>query len=265
MKQIIKLMKTKIAAHERQLAELEVKLASSEPGTLEVKVNHGGKRFVRHFKGASTYEYLGKTKLDVVKALAQKRYDSDIFKLLKIRRATMQKCIKILEEPKNLPQMKSVYDNLPEDIKQFVQPNIITQEGYIRAWINETYVGNPYPNDKPYYSAKGEHVRSKSEVIIADRLNLADVPYRYEYPYTFERNPIYPDFTVLNKRTLKVFIWEHMGMMDMADYATKAMEKLEMYARYGYFIGKNLILTFETSTKPLDMQYVDSLIKEFVK
>jgi len=65
------------------------------------------------------------------------------------------------------------------------------------------------------YTAKGERVRSKSEIIIADSLMRAGVPYRYEFPIILNGyGKIYPDFTVLNVGLRKELYWEHLGMMD---------------------------------------------------
>jgi len=70
---------------------------------------------------------------------------------------------------------------------------------------------------------KKEKVRSKSEVIIADRLFINAIPYEYErglivkIPKTAEcpeTEMVWnPDFRVLNVRTGKEYIWEHFGRM----------------------------------------------------
>ncbi len=265
MRKIINSIKQKMSAHENQISKLEAKLAKAEPGKLEIKVIHGKKRFVRYFTGATNYEYLGKSKLDTIKALSQKRYDTDTLKILKKQQVSYQKCLKILESPSNGPQINSVYDNLPSEIKQYVKPNIITNEGYIKEWQNLTYIGLNVPPDIQYFTAKGERVRSKSEIIIADRLNLAGIPYHYEHPVDLKCTTLYPDFLVLNTRTLKNYAWEHLGMLDDPTYATRSKEKLELYARGNVFPGKNLIVTFETSQSPLATDYVDALIEQYLK
>lgn len=60
-----------------------------------------------------------------------------------------------------------------------------------------------------FYTAKGEKVRSKSEVIIADVLSREGIPYRYEYPlYLKGIGKVHPDFTVLNVKQRKEIYWE---------------------------------------------------------
>ncbi len=55
--------------------------------------------------------------------------------------------------------------------------------------------------DPIFYTHKGERVRSKSEVIIANLLYKYQIPYRYEFPLTIKDFGItYPDFLILNVR-----------------------------------------------------------------
>ncbi len=265
MKQIIETIKQELANHEKQISVLEAKLDSAEHGKLEIKLIHGKKRFARYLPSETRYEYLGNAKLDTVKALAQKRYDTNILKILKKRQLVLQKGLKILESSNNILEINNVYDSLPSEIKQFVNPVVFMNEDYIKDWQNISYRKLNIPPDIQYYTAKGERVRSKSEIIIADRLNLLGVPYHYEYPIDLKFTTLYPDFIVLNTRTHKTYVWEHLGMLDKSDYATRAKEKLELYAKGDILLGKNLIVTFETSQSALDTKYLDFLIKEYLK
>ncbi len=58
-----------------------------------------------------------------------------------------------------------------------------------------------------YTTERGEKVRSKSEVIIANLLNKFNIPYRYEEPF----KGIEPDFTIKNKDKSIIIYWEHSG------------------------------------------------------
>ncbi|MFQ9213592.1 MAG: hypothetical protein ACLR4C_08105 [Eubacterium ventriosum] len=44
---------------------------------------------------------------------------------------------------------------------------------------------------------------------------------------------------MLNRKTRKEIYWEHLGMMDDADYVEKAIKKIELYEKMGYFKGIN--------------------------
>lgn len=52
--------------------------------------------------------------------------------------------------------------------------------------------------------------------------------------------------------------------MDHADYCEKAIKKIETMAANGIFPGKNLIMTYETATHPLNMKTVNLLIQEYL-
>lgn len=116
-----------------------------------------------------------------------------------------------------------------------------------------------------YYTVKGERVRSKSEKIIADTLSKKEIPYHYEFPtelkYKNRTILIYPDFTILNRRTGKKYILEHLGMMDKTIYFENTLRKLDVYQKNGILLGEGLILTYETSESPLDT----SVLKEYVE
>ena len=112
---------------------------------------------------------------------------------------------------------------------------------------------------------KGERVRSKSEVIIADMLSKEGIPYRYEYPlYIKGFGKIYPDFTVLNIKKREELLWEHFGMMDDAEYAEAAIRKIATYEQNGIYPGEKLILTYETRKNPINQRVINGLIEHFL-
>ena len=118
------------------------------------------------------------------------------------------------------------------------------------------------PDCAEYYTDNGERVRSKSEIIIANKLYRYNIPYRYEYPLQLQSDIItHPDFTCLNVKTRQEYIWEHFGIMDNAEYACNAIKKISDYANSGYILGRNFIATFETANTPINANCIDSLIK----
>ena len=58
-------------------------------------------------------------------------------------------------------------------------------------------------------------------------------------------------------------LWEHLGLMDIPEYAEKAIRKITAYEVNGYFPGENLILTMETRGQPLDVRLVNKLIRKY--
>ena len=80
---------------------------------------------------------------------------------------------------------------------------------------------------------RGELVRSKSEVIIANMLHQLNVSYDYEAPFSgTDGRTVRPDFTVLTDLGETV-LWEHLGMLADPRYAAKWAAKKQWYARNG--------------------------------
>ena len=111
-------------------------------------------------------------------------------------------------------------------------------------------------------TASGEPFKSKAEFIhdsIYEKLSIVHVyePYLYLKGY----GQVRPDFAALNRRTRQTFYHEHFGMMDDPDYCRKALAKLEDYHRNGYYEGKNLLITMESSLHPMDPEDVEKLFR----
>ena len=151
-----------------------------------------------------------------------------------------------------------------------IHPIRIPDSLYVQEWQSVTYKGKDFSTDMPeYFTARGERVRSKSEIIIADTLLRLKVPYRYEYPINLkntngEKLTLYPDFTCLNLRTRQEFYWEHFGMMDNTEYSERAVQKLRLYEQNGIVLGKNLIITMETSANPINTKQIELLAKSYL-
>lgn len=140
-------------------------------------------------------------------------------------------------------------------------------EDFIAAWQHLPYTGKPFEINAPeFFTSTGVRVRSKSEIIIADALDRAGIPYRYEFPASIKGwGTLYPDFTCLDVRTRKEIIWEHFGLMGDTDYTENTLQKIAHYAASGYILGKNLIATFESGTTPLSAKQVQGYIKAHFK
>ena len=100
-----------------------------------------------------------------------------------------------------------------------------------------------YESGKIHEALSGDMLRSKSEVIIANLLHERNVPFRYEQPlFAGDGTLRLPDFTITwaGRR----YYWEHLGRLDLTDYAEAWKEKLAWYERW--FPGQ-LITTEEDS------------------
>lgn len=81
---------------------------------------------------------------------------------------------------------------------------------------------------------RGDAVRSKSEVVIADLLHSLKVEYQYEQELVAaDASRRLPDFTIDDPASgLKVY-WEHLGMLNVPRYREQWQEKLAWYRRNG--------------------------------
>jgi hypothetical protein len=82
-------------------------------------------------------------------------------------------------------------------------------------------------------TARGEMVRSKSEVIIANALAAKGVDYAYERPLTIEGVTKYPDFTIEDMESGQTLYWEHCGMLHVPSYRRRWEDKLKWYRQHG--------------------------------
>lgn len=206
-------------------------------------------------------EYIPKSNLALMSKLAQKYYDEKVLGVLECKLNLVDAFI---EKYKAIDEL-DVYEKLCEERKSLVEPIQLSDEEYARRWLAVSYKGKGFETGAPdLRTAKGERVRSKSEVIIADTLGRLGIPYKYECPLKFADGgrTIYPDFTCLDLRTRKEFLWEHLGMMDNPEYASLAVKKLSSYLQSGYVPGKNLIISMESSEKPLSQNDVKKIVKE---
>lgn len=164
-----------------------------------------------------------------------------------------------------------IYNNLAKARKKAVIPYELPDNEYAEFWQQEAYVSFISPRAPELdiingiFTEKGELVRSKSEKIIADKLFMMNIPYRYEKPLMLAGyGYVHPDFTVLNRKTRKEYYWEHFGMMDDAGYVEKAVQKIETYERNLFFTGEQLLLTYETRLHPLNTGIMDNLIRKYL-
>ncbi|MGN0432702.1 MAG: hypothetical protein ACI4EQ_10150 [Lachnospiraceae bacterium] len=244
--------------------EKEKALTKAPQGSLRV-CNQGNK--VRYYKRSDPKDfngvYIKRKDSEIAQKLAQKDYDK------KVLCSVEKELYAIRKYFENCPEMcaEEIYENLHEGRQKLIQPICQTEEEYVREWLSVRFDGKGFDEMSPkMYTAKGERVRSKSEIIIADALNREGIPYRYEYPIRLKGyGKFYPDFTVLNVRKRKEIYWEHLGMMDDADYVNNALQKIKIYEENGIYTGEKLILTYETKKNPINQKIVCRMISRYLK
>ncbi len=293
------------AKAEELLAAIETKirnLKNAPEGRLRIAQRESGAYYYNVTSTSPEWgDYLPLTESKSIARLAQKEYDQTVL-------AEMQRQLKSLDRflksfcPKRL---HDIFEKLLPARRKFVQPVRLPDEEYASRWLAVKYSGKPFAAGAPELTtSRGERVRSKSEVIIADTLDRLKIPYRYEFPHQLKvrrnsrgrgdaaakvrtrdasRNPLgnkqdggrqhdssrrtvtfHPDFTCLNLRTRREFIWEHFGRMDDPEYIAETLGKFETYTANGIFPGESLIFTMETQDRPLNPATVEALVKKYL-
>ncbi len=128
-----------------------------------------------------------------------------------------------------------------------------------RRWLEEDYEQSKFrPAEKIHVTSKDLYVRSKSEVIVSERLEYYRVPNRYEQVIYIGLYEFAPDFTILTRNG--IVYWEHCGKINDAGYLRRYKWKMTMYESVGIVPWKNLILTYDDEDGSIDTRIIDAEI-----
>lgn len=231
-----------------------------------IRVLPDGKIYIRH-NGGRPYYYL---KTDGSGEKILKKDDERI--ALLIQKDYLQKSLKDLKkELESVNRMQKIYTGrvaeekfagLTDERQRIVKPITLNDGQFIQRWQEIPFTPKPVDPDIPVYlTMRGERVRSKSEMIIADRLYTNGIPYKYECPLQVGKKTIHPDFSILKVSVRKVVYYEHCGKMGDPKYVKDMMDRFDDYNNAGFVPGSNLFLTFESSEHPFDVRVLDELIR----
>ena len=248
------------------IKERKPKLATAPEGTLHVAVHKatGQAKFYLRTpnSGNGNGTYIRKSNKELIQQLADKKYDQKIIKESERELTAINDFLKKTDGLK----YEQIYTKLTESEKSLISPIILDDVAFARTWQSEEYDRKGFKDGYPeHYSNRGERMRSKSEVLIANALDNAGIPYHYEKPLILNSGKIiHPDFTVLNLNTRQEYFWEHLGMMDNTEYALDALNRINEYEWNSIFPGKKLIITHEYSQHPLNTSAIANIIREYL-
>ncbi len=282
-------------------AVLSERLSRAPTGVLNVSPHRGGFQYFRvTAKTGRKGEYIPEEKMSFASAIAQRDYDAKMLAEIQRLRAALEKCAVKYD----VSIAENLYAQLHPARRSLVTPLVYPDEDFVARWSAVKYAGRDFDVDGPVLmTARGERVRSKSEIIIADALFRRGIPYRYEFPHELfagahemgamrgaggpaggaragrrgaggtraelrvrgcKRIVVYPDFTCLNVRTHLEFVWEHFGMIDVPEYCQNMASKMELYLQNGFCMGKNFVMTTETHDRPLNSMMVEKMLEQLV-
>lgn len=206
--------------------------------------------------------YLRKEEIELARCYAQKEYD--LLMLAAIDRKLKE--IRKLSRKKETEYLEDIIYKMSKGKQCLVTPYMLTNEVYQEEWEKTRLeIQNTIPILNGFKTEKGEMVRSKTEKMIADKLFLRKIPYKYEAGILANNQKmIFPDFTLLNVRTRKEYFLEHFGMMDNPEYCKKAISRIEEYAQNNIYLGEKLLVTFESSLKGVNMSQIDFYIDKYL-
>ncbi len=241
-------------------------------GRLRINHNRGVVEYYRITEKNDTCgKYLRKSDKELIRKLAQREYIDKQIKCAKEEKEEIKRIIKalgkvvVMESSKKdiLYQSDMVYSGMSADKKELVVPMLMSNYEYAAKWEKEEYKNNNFKSEEKVYSTKkGDMVRSKSEVMLANMYYELGIPYRYEAELRLKNGRItYPDFTVLDVASRQEIYHEHMGLIDDKEYRMHNLQKIEEYRKSGIFAGKNLFITYESSGCPLNIREIEKCVR----
>ena len=252
----------------RRLQELELiyiqiqnRMKKYPEGKIRIKKNKNKmQNYLRKDAKDKSGVYLSKKEEKKIKIYLQKKYDMEVLKSVDEEIKNLKRFIE--KGPKNI-QIQNVYSECAKEIKEHILPIDITDKDFIEEWLAKPYEKKEISDDMPMYiTEKGERVRSKSELNIANILYNMNIPYKYECPLVLSSGyVIHPDFTILDIRRRCEVYWEHRGMMDDEGYLKHTMQRIKDYIREGIMVGDRLIITEESSFMPLGTDEIKKIVR----
>jgi hypothetical protein len=244
--------------------ELKTELEKAPSGIIHILKSGSRVQFyLRRDKSDRNGTYIRKSDTHTIRTFLRKSYLEKSLKLLNQEEKNLATLLKKTDHIAD--RIKELYSGLPAEAKQYITPIDLSDEDYAAQWLSESYEGKDIPDYVPFYeTSRGERVRSKSELTIANMLADRGIPYKYECPLTLLGGVvIYPDFTLLDVKRRRDIYWEHRGMMDDRDYARQAVFKIKSLMKNEIILGDNLIITEETSANPLGTNEIEAIIDQF--
>lgn len=197
----------------------------------------------------STAQKTGKNIKEIIDSICSLVLSNKI-KLSKV----VNKCLVIETQYKDITnEQKEEIEKIIEDRKQYKYELLkyfvsLLEKGNDSIQLHQEigrYFGvSRHALNKIYSTERGDRVRSKSEVIIANLLYKHGIDYKYEEKLYYSTSKwIEPDFTIILKDKSKIY-WEHLGMIGVESYDKHWKEKLDIYRKY---FPNQYVFTYENT------------------
>ena len=151
-------------------------------------------------------------------------------------------------------------DALKRITNLFVKPELVEVEG---QYLEKNLI---------HQASDGKMLRSKSELLIYQRLIDKNLMPLYEKKLVIKEVEKLPDFTIENEDTGAVFYWEHCGLLHDASYKRRWLEKLSWYRANGILPEEEgagtrgtLIVTRDSESGAIDSAEIGTLISRMLR
>lgn len=129
-------------------------------------------------------------------------------------------------------------------------------------WACRPYRANTSnPEHLIHRTSKGVWTRSKGEVLVIERYDALNIPYHYDEVIELEDGVFRSPDIIAARADRRLIYHEHAGYQT-DDYQQGLLEKLQLYAAAGIYLGVNLILTFDDENGGINLPLVDALIRD---
>ena len=176
-----------------------------------------------------------------------------------MKRTLAEKELRIASEFKtSLLDFKDRFDQLAVEKQAFYREIAVKPKNNISDYA---------PSDTKYPTRRGEWVKFKSEMMIADTLFEFGIPYEYEKPVKLKNGKtVAMDFYIHNNVSGANIYWEHFGRMNDPEYVAEFLWKKRAYAESGIVEGRNFIVTFEyyDYNRPV-VELSNNLLREIIQ
>ena len=158
--------------------------------------------------------------------------------------------------------ISSLYEYIRPEASETARRNSNLFRSSVRMELNTV----PYAEHLIHRTLKGHMVRSKSELVIANILFQMDLQYEYEKRYegAISGGIVLPDFLFADAAGEPI-IWEHLGMLNRADYLESWERKKVWYSKNGFKEGENLFTSSDDDQGGLDSKKVRKVAEQIKK
>lgn len=196
---------------------------------------------------------------EIVKGLIRREIFSKELDALESMEAAIKKCQAKIVEFDSSECVKAIRKRCPDVSLEMIEEALKGDQ--FDDWANAEYEQSNYLSDqKTQITSFGIRVRSKSELLIAEKLHEYGIPFRYEQVIHVADTTLIPDFSII-RGDGKKFVWEHEGRTHDARYLEKQLNKEKLYATIGITRWDNFIVTYDDENGNIDLRVVEAEIR----